>query len=59
MCSTASYTCEVWVDSKKIKVIEVLYQRFFKYLLGVQKTTSTSIVLVEFGKFPFENFAWG
>ncbi len=25
----------------------------------MQKTTSTSIVLVEFSKFPFEHFAWG
>jgi hypothetical protein len=25
----------------------------------VRKITSTSIVLAEFGKFPFENFAWG
>jgi len=25
----------------------------------VQKTTSTFIVLAEFGKFPFEHFAWG
>jgi hypothetical protein len=31
----ASYACEVWVDSKKIKVIEVMYRRFFKSLLGV------------------------
>jgi hypothetical protein len=23
--STASYTCEVWVDSKKLKAIEVVY----------------------------------
>jgi len=57
--STASYACEVWVDSKKIKVIEVVYRRFFKSLLEVQKKTSTSIVLVKFGKFPFEHFAWG
>ncbi len=56
---TASYAYEVWVDSKKIEAIEVVYRRFFKSLLGVQKTTSTSIVLVEFGKFPFEHFAWG
>jgi hypothetical protein len=28
-------------------------------VFGVRKTTSTSIVLVEFGKFPFEHFAWG
>jgi hypothetical protein len=36
-----------------------VYQGFFKSLLRVRKTTSTSIVLVEFGKFPFEHFAWG
>ncbi len=59
VCSTASYACEVWVDSKKIEVIEIVYRRFLKSLLGVRKTTSTSIVLVEFGKFPFEHFAWG
>jgi hypothetical protein len=57
--STTSYACEIWVDSKKIKAIEVMYRRFFKSLLGVRKTISTSIVLVEFGKFPFEHFAWG
>jgi hypothetical protein len=47
------------VDSKKIKAIEVVYRGFFKSLFGVQRTTSTSIVLAEFGKFPFEHFAWG
>jgi hypothetical protein len=57
--STTSYACEVWVDSKKIEAIEVEYRRFFKSLLGVRKTTSTSIVLTKFGKFPFEHFAWG
>jgi hypothetical protein len=57
--STTSYACEVWVDSKKIEAIEVVYQRFLKSLLGVRKTTSTSIMLAEFGKFPFEHFAWG
>jgi hypothetical protein len=57
--STASYACEVWVDSKKIKAIEVVYRRFFNSLLEVRKTTSTSIMLAEFGKFPFEHFAWG
>jgi len=59
VCSTTSYACEVWVDSMKIKVIKVMYQRLFKSLLEAQKTTSTSIVLVEFGKFPFEHFVWG
>jgi hypothetical protein len=57
--STTSYACEVWVDSKKIEAIEVVYQKFLKSLLGVQKITNTSIVLAEFGKFPFEHFAWG
>jgi hypothetical protein len=57
--STTSYACEIWVDSKKIEVIEIVYRRFLKSLLGVRKTTNTSIVLVEFGKFPFEHFAWG
>ncbi len=47
------------MDSKKIKAIEVMYRRFFKSLLEVQKTTNTSIMLVEFGKFPFEHFVWG
>jgi hypothetical protein len=36
-----------------------MYRGFLKSLLGVRKTTSTSIVLIEFGKFPFEHFAWG
>jgi hypothetical protein len=35
VCSTTSYACEVWVDSKKIKATEVVYQGFFKSLLGV------------------------
>jgi len=57
--STRSYACEIWVDSKKIKAIKAVYRRFLKSLLGVRKITSTSIVLAEFGKFPFEHFAWG
>jgi hypothetical protein len=57
--STASYACEVWVDSKKIEAIEVVYRGFFKSLLGVRTTTSTSIVPTKFGKFPFEHFTWG
>jgi hypothetical protein len=57
--SIANYACEVWVDSKKIEAIEVVYQGFLKSLFRVRKTTSTSIVLAEFGKFPFEHFAWG
>jgi hypothetical protein len=57
--STTSYACEVWVDSKKIKAIEVVYRGFLKSLLVVRKTTSTYIMLAKFSKFPFEHFAWG
>jgi hypothetical protein len=57
--STTRYAYEVWVDSKKIEAIEVVYRGFLKSLLRVGKTTSTSIVLANFGKFPFEHFAWG
>ncbi len=56
--STTSYTCEVWMDSKKIEAIEVMYRGFLKSLLEVRKTANMSIVLTEFGKFPFEHFAW-
>jgi hypothetical protein len=59
VCSTTSYAYEVCVDSKKIEALEIVYQGFFKSLLGAKKTTSMSIMLVEFGKFPFEHFAWG
>jgi hypothetical protein len=55
--STTNYVCDVWVDSKKIKVIEVVYGRFFKTLLEVRKTTRTSIMLTKFDKFPFEHYA--
>jgi hypothetical protein len=59
VCSTTSYACEVWVNSKKIDTIEVVYRGFLKSLLEVRKTTSTSIMWAKFGKFPFEHFAWG
>jgi hypothetical protein len=35
VCYTTNYACEVWVDSKKIEAIEIMYRRFFKSLLGV------------------------
>ncbi len=47
------------MDSKKIEAIKVVYQGFFKSLLGVRKTTNMSIVLEKFDKFTFEHFAWG
>jgi hypothetical protein len=57
--STTSYAYEVWVHSKKIEAIKVMYRRFLKSLLRVRKTTNTSIVLAEFSKLPFEHLAWG
>jgi hypothetical protein len=57
--SITSYACEVWVDSKKIEAIEVMYQGFLKSSFEVRKITSASIMLAKFGKFPFEHFIWG
>jgi hypothetical protein len=59
VCSITIHVCEVWVDSPQKKVIEVVYRRVLKSLFGAWETTSTSIVLAEFGKFPFDHFAWG
>jgi hypothetical protein len=60
VCSIVNYAYEVWVNSKKIEAIEVVYQGFLKSLFRVRKTTNMSIVVVaKFGKFPFEHFAWG
>jgi hypothetical protein len=35
--STTSYVCEVWMESKKINVIEVVYRGSFKSLLSCEK----------------------
>jgi hypothetical protein len=32
--SIANYACEVWVDSKKIEAIDVVYRSFLKSLFG-------------------------
>jgi hypothetical protein len=42
VCSTTSYVCEVWMDSKKIEAIKVMYQRLFKSMLEVQKIAHAS-----------------
>ncbi len=36
-----------------------MYRGFLKSLFEERKTTSTSIMLAKFSKFPFEHFAWG
>jgi hypothetical protein len=47
-----SYGCEVWSDHMARKQLEVVHQAFLKSSLGVSTTTSSYVVLVEFGKFP-------
>jgi hypothetical protein len=43
--SITNYVFEVWVDSKKIKAIKIVYRGFLKSMLEARKTTNTSIVL--------------
>ncbi len=57
--STTSYACEVWVDSKKIEAIEVVYQGFLKSLLRVWKTTSTSIMASKIWQIPLWTLCMG
>jgi len=53
-----SYGCEVWSDHMAREQLEVVHQAFLKSLLGVSTTTSSYVVLVEFGRFPLEIFWW-
>jgi hypothetical protein len=53
-----SYGCEVWSDHMARKQLEVVHRAFLKSLLGVSITTSSYVVLVEFGRFPLEIFWW-
>jgi hypothetical protein len=53
-----SYGCEVWWDHMARKQLEVVHQAFLKLLLGVSTTTSSYVVLAEFGRFPLKIFWW-
>ncbi len=53
-----SYGCEVWSDHMAREQLEVVHRAFLKSLLGVSTTTSSYVVLAEFGKFPLEIFWW-
>jgi hypothetical protein len=53
-----SYGCEVWSNHMARKQLEVVHRAFLKSSLGVSTTTSSYVVLVEFGKFPLEIFWW-
>jgi hypothetical protein len=47
-----SYGCEVWLDHWAREQLDVVHRAFLKSLLGVSTTTSSYVVLVEFGRFP-------
>jgi hypothetical protein len=53
-----SYGCEVWSDHMACERLEVLHRAFLKLSLGVSTTTSSYVVLAEFGRFPLEIFWW-
>ncbi len=53
-----SYGCEVWSDQMANEQLEVVHQTFLKSLLRVNNTTSSYVVLAEFGRFPLDIFWW-
>jgi hypothetical protein len=53
-----SYGCEVWSDHMAREQLEVVHRAFLKLSLGVSTTTSSYVVLVEFGRFPLKIFWW-
>jgi hypothetical protein len=53
-----SYGCEVWSDHMAREQLEVVHRTFLKSLLGVNNTTSSYVVLAEFGRFPLDIFWW-
>ncbi len=56
-----SYACEVWTGctrAKGLQQAEQIHRMFMRGILGVNKTTSTFVVLGEFGRYPLEYFWW-
>ncbi len=54
-----SYSCEVWAVNPKVGAkAEMVHRQFLKQLLGVRKSTTTHIVLAEFGRFPLQIHFW-
>jgi hypothetical protein len=52
-----SYGCEVWLDHIAREQLEVVHWAFLKSL-GVNTTTSSYVVMAEFGRFPLAIFWW-
>ncbi len=53
-----NYGCEVWSDHLAHKQLEVVHRAFLKSSLGVSTTTSSYVMLAEFGRFPLEILWW-
>jgi hypothetical protein len=56
-----SYACEVWTSrtgAKGLQQVEQVHRMFLRGILGVNKITSTFVVLGEFGRYPLEYFWW-
>ena len=54
-----SYACEVWAVNPKVgEAVEVLHRSFLKQVLGVRMSTTSDIVLAEFGRFPLQVHFW-
>ena len=54
-----SYACEVWAVNPSIgEAAGLLHRGFLKQLLGVSMSTTSEIVLVEFGRFPLQVHFW-
>jgi hypothetical protein len=56
-----SYACEVWTGctgAKRLQQAKQVHRMFLRGILGVNKTTSTFVVLGEFGRYPLEYFWW-
>ncbi len=61
VCPVLSYAWEVWtncIEAKGLQQAEQMHRMFLRGILGVNKTTSTFVVLGEFGRYPLEYFWW-
>ncbi len=56
-----SYACEVWTCctwAKGLQQAEQIHRMFLRGILGVNKVTSTFVVLGEFRRYPLEYLWW-
>jgi hypothetical protein len=61
VCPVLNYACEVWTGCTRAKGLQQakqVHRMFLRGILRVNKTTSTFVVLGEFGRYPLEYFWW-